>query len=413
MVVANKLINPLVQTDQAFLNDPYPALAQLRSEAPIWWCEAQKYWIVSRYSDVQSVLRDTAFEKQIHRWKHSPTPFIATLIPSLNFLRKIVSNWLLNLNQPDHTRVRTLVGKAFTPSTLQALRPEIERIANTLADTVAASVRDNRTSVDLIQTFAQPLAVGVIGLILGIPLNDTPALRTWSQSVVGLIGGGRDVKKMMKAGSALKQFAAYLKPHIEARRTNPTNDLLSILVQAEEGGSKLQTEELVATSILLLIAGFETTVNLMCNSVYCLSKFPEQTALFTQDMQLADSLVKEVLRYESPAQTAPRLAGKDITISGTTIKKGDMVWLLLGGANRDPEKFKNPDTFDITRQSEANLAFGEGIHRCVGANLAEIETAIALKALYSRVPNLKCAQTVNFQAPFGLRGPREMMVTID
>jgi pimeloyl-[acyl-carrier protein] synthase len=410
VAIATRLVNPLAEIDQKFLNDPYPALAALRSEAPIWWCAERKYWIVSRYSDVQAILKDSAFEKQIHRWKYAPSSFLANFIPSLRFLRQMISKWLLNLNPPDHTRVRTLVGKAFTPSSIQALMPKIESLAESLADELAASASTASGPINLIPTFAHPFPLGVIGLILGIPVDDATTLRTWSQQVVGLVGGSRDVKRLMTAGSAMKQFAAYLKPHIESRRTRPENDLLSVLVQAEEDGNRLQTEELVATSILLLIAGFETTVNLICNSVYCLSRFPEQAALFKENLQSADAVVREVLRYESPAQTAPRLAGKDITIGGVSIKKGDMIWLLLGGANRDPEKFDNPDAFDIMRQNERNLAFGDGIHRCVGAGLAELEAAVALKALYSRMPNLTCVQPVNFQAPFGLRGPRELMI---
>ncbi|HEY9757145.1 MAG TPA: cytochrome P450 [Oculatellaceae cyanobacterium] len=410
VATVSRLVNPLASPDQKFLNDPYPELARLRSEAPIWWCAEQRYWIVSRYADVQTILKDNSFEKQIHKWKYAPTSFLANFFPSLKFLRQIVSNWLLNLNPPAHTRVRALVGKAFTPSSMQALIPKIEELASTLADDLAKSGDSASSPINLISSFAHPFPLGVIGLILGIPVDDAVTLRTWSQQVVGLVGGSRDVKRLMIAGTAMKQFAAYLKPHIEARHAKPSNDLLSVLVQAEEGGNRLSTEELVATSILLLIAGFETTVNLICNSVYCLSRFPEQAALFKQDMQSADGVVREVLRFESPAQTAPRLAGKDVTIGGARIRRGDMVWLLLGGANRDPEKFSNPDSFDITRQNERNLAFGDGIHRCVGAGLAEIEAAVALRALYSRMPNLTCVQPVNFQSPFGLRGPRELMV---
>lgn len=410
VATVSRLVNPLASSDQKFLNDPYAELARLRAEAPIWWCAEQRYWIVSRYADVHAILKDNSFEKQIHRWKYAPSSFLANFIPSLRFLRQIVSNWLLNLNPPAHTRVRTLVGKAFTPSSIQALRPKIEQLAETLADELAKSGNYSSSPISLIPNFAHPFPLGVIGLILGIPVDDAVTLRTWSQQVVGLIGGNRDVKRLMIAGTAMKQFAAYLKPHIETHRANPSNDLLSVLVQAEEDGSKLSTEELVATSILLLIAGFETTVNLICNSVYCLSRFPEQAALFKQDMQNADAVVREVLRFESPAQTAPRLAGKDVTIGGAHIKKGDMVWLLLGSANRDPEKFSNPDVFDITRQNERNLAFGDGIHRCIGAGLAELEAAVALKALYSRMPNLTCVQPVNFQSAFGLRGPRELMI---
>jgi cytochrome P450 len=253
----------------------------------------------------------------------------------------------------------------------------------------------------------------VIGLILGIPVDDAAKLRSWSQQVVGVVGGNRDFKRLTAAGSGMRQFAEYLTPHIERRRRQPEDDLLSILVQAEEDGNRLSTEELVASSILLLIAGFETTVNLISNSVYCLNKFPAQAEIFKQNLDSADAVVREVLRFESPAQTAPRLASQDTMLGGQKIKKGDMVWLLLGSANRDPEKFFAPDAFDISRPAERNLAFGDGIHRCLGAGLAEVEAAVALKTLFSRIPELRCLDPVNFQAPFGLRGPKELLVVAD
>lgn len=407
-----RLINPLTTTDQVFLNNPYPHLARLRTEAPVWWCSEQKYWLVSRYQDVQAVLKDTTFEKQIHNWKHAPSSFVANLIPSLKFLRQIVSNWLLNLNPPAHTRVRTLVGKAFTPSSIQTLTPKIEELAQAMTEELVTSLGAGNP-VNLITAFAHPFPLGVIGLILGIPVDDAAKLRSWSQQVVGVVGGNRDFKRLTAAGSGMRQFAEYLTPHIERRRRQPEDDLLSILVQAEEDGNRLSTEELVASSILLLIAGFETTVNLISNSVYCLNQFPAQAEIFKQNLDSADAVVREVLRFESPAQTAPRLASQDTMLGGQKIKKGDMVWLLLGSANRDPEKFSDPDAFDISRPAERNLAFGDGIHRCLGAGLAEVEAAVALKLLFSRIPELRCLAPVNFQAPFGLRGPKELLVVAD
>ncbi|HEY9730610.1 MAG TPA: cytochrome P450 [Drouetiella sp.] len=407
--LSDRLINPLVATDQEFLNNPYPHLARLRTEAPVWWCAEQKYWLVSRYQDVQSVLKDNTFEKQIHKWKHAPNGFVANLIPSLKFLRQTVSNWLLNLNPPAHTRVRNLVGKAFTPSSIQSLTPKIEELALTLTEHLVISLSAG-DPVDLIPAFAHPFPLGVIGLILGIPVDDAGKLRSWSRQVVGVVGGNRDFKRLTSAGSAMKQFAEYLTPHIEQRRKQPTDDLLSILVQAEEDGNRLSTEELVASSILLLIAGFETTVNLISNSVYCLNRYPTQAEIFKQNLQNADAVVREVLRFESPAQTAPRLASRDTVLGGQNVKKGDMVWLLLGSANRDAEKFSDPDRFDISRPGERNLAFGDGIHRCLGAGLAEVEAAVALKVLFNRIPDLHTLEPVNFQAPFGLRGPKELLV---
>lgn len=403
--------NPITNTDQQFLNDPYPELKKLREGAPVYWVAEQKYWLISRYEDVQSVLKDNSFGKQIHKWKHNPSSLLAVFFPQLMYLRKTIGSWLLNLNPPDHTRVRTLVAKAFTPSSMETLTPTIEQLAETLARDLSARPRTD-APLDLVHEFAFPFPLAVIGLILGIPLNDAEKLRGWSQQVVGLIGGNRDVKKLMGAGNAMKQFAAYLKPHIDARRKNPTADLLSVLVQAEHDGDKLSTEELVASSILFLVAGFETTVNLISNSLICLDRFPGQADLVKTNPQLANAFVTETLRFESPAQIAPRLAKTNSTIGDATIKTGDMIWLLLGSANRDSAKFNNADTFDMERAETRNLAFGDGIHRCIGATLAEIEAATALKVLNKHFPHLQIQQPVQFQAPFGLRGPQKLLVTI-
>lgn len=403
--------NPITNTDQNFLNNPYPELKRLREGAPVYWVSEQKYWLVSRYDDVQTVMKNNSFGKQIHTWKHSRRPLLAIFFPQLLYLRKTIGSWLLNLNPPDHTRVRTLIAKAFTPSSIEALMPEIEQLADKVAQEMSKK-SSPEVPLDIVHEFAFPFPLAVIGLILGIPVHDGDKLRFWSQQVVGLIGGSRELKKLMTAGSAMKQFAAYIKPHIEARRKNPTNDLLSVLVQAENEGDKLKTEELVASSILFLVAGFETTVNLIANCLICMDRFPDQAALLKANPELASAFVTETLRFESPAQVAPRLAQTDTTIGGTSIKNGDMVWLLLGSANRDSAKFANADTFDMQRQESRNLAFGDGIHRCIGAGLAESEAAIALKVLNKHFPHLRIQQPINIQSPFGLRGPSKLLVTL-
>lgn len=397
-------VNPLVTTDQGFLNNPYPELARLRTEAPIWWCEQNKYWIVSSYADVQAVLKDGNFEKQIQTWKHAPSTILANFIPSIKFLRQTTSTWLLNLNKPDHTRIRGIVGKAFSTSTVEKLQPEIEELAAKFAD----QLDEAEQPFDLIEKFSLPFPLAVIGLILGIPLSDAEKLKSWSNQIVGLIGGQRDPKRLMAAGKAMREFSKYLEPHIEERRAHPKDDLLSVLVQARENNSSLSLEELISTSILLLIAGFETTANLIANTVVCFDKFPDQADLFKQDFSKADAVIREVLRFESPAQSAPRLAKEDVVLSGHTIKKGDLVWVLMGSANRDALQFEEPDNFDITRDATRNLAFGDGIHRCVGAGLAELEATIAIKTLYERFPNLRVAGPVDYRAPFGLRGPKTL-----
>jgi cytochrome P450 len=406
LFTAQRLVNPLTLKDQSLINNPYPLLAALRENAPVWWCETNKAWVVSRYSDTQHILRSHDFEKQIQRWKHSPNPAWLRWFPQFKALRETSSNWMLNMNLPDHTRVRALVGKAFAPSTIQQLKPVIDNVAMELL-----SQAQQKEQFDLITDFAFPLPLAIIGLILGVPVSDAEKLKAWSKRLVAVIGGNRSLPSLYDSGNAILELRQYLMPMIESRRKNPTDDLLSVLVQAEDEGSKLSTVELLSNLILLIVAGHETTVNLIANSVLNLLRHPEQHEIFKQMPELAPSVVNEVLRYESPVQAAPRLANKDVVLSGKTIKSGDMVWLLLGSANRDEEQFVAADVFDITRTSAHHLSFSEGIHRCIGASLAEAEGAIAITALFASCPDLRLVtDNIDFQIPFALRGPRKLLV---
>jgi pimeloyl-[acyl-carrier protein] synthase len=406
LFTAQTLVNPLTLTDQSFINEPYPLLAAFRENAPIWWCEANKSWVVSRYNDTQHILRSPDFEKQIQRWKYTPNPAWLQWFPQFKALKETSATWMLNMNPPDHTRVRAVVGRAFAPSTIHALKPEIEKVAHHLLEQAK-----QREQFDLIADFAFPLPLAIIGLIIGIPVSDANKLKAWSKALVAIIGGNRALPKLYDSGKAVLELRNYLTPMIEERRKNPQNDLLSVLVQAEEDGTKLSTAELLSNLILLIVAGHETTVNLISNAVLCLLRHPEQLAMFKQKPELAHSVINEVLRYESPVQAAPRLANKDVVLSGQTIKSGDMVWMLLGSANRDEEQFACADVFDITRTSTHHLSFSEGIHRCIGASLAEAEGAIAITTLFATLPDLKLvSNNIEFQSPFALRGPRKLMV---
>ncbi len=407
--LASTWISPIVNADQAFLDNPYPMLKELREKAPIWWCAEQKYWLISRYSDVQEILRSQHFEKQIQRWKHAPNGILLNLVPHLKSLRKTSSNWLLNLNPPSHTRVRNLVNKAFTPSVVQKLRPRIEQFANELLD-VAASMEQ---PIDIITSLTFPLPLAIIGEMLGVPVEQKESLRNWSGKLAATAGGQRNLKVVMAAGEAVEELENYLRPAIEERRNKPQDDLLSVLVQAEESGTQLSTDELIANCILLLVAGHETTTNLIANAIHQLLKHPDQLAKLKAQPDLMPNALAEVLRFDGPAQIVPRLAAQDKQWHGHKIKTGDMLWLLLGSANRDPQEFDAPDRFEITRTRNKQLGFSEGIHRCVGASLAEVEAGITLSVLLQRFPSLKLAsEEVHYKAPFPIRGPKQLMVSL-
>jgi cytochrome P450 len=401
------LKNPLTIRAQAELNDPYPLYSRLRAAEPVWWCGASKVWIVSTYAEAQLILRSSDFEKQIQRWKHSPNPKWALFFPPFKALRETSSSWLLNLNPPDHTRVRSLVGRTFAPSTVNRLKPEIEKTAVELIN-----IAKEKGEFDLVADYAFPLPLTVIALIMGIPVSDRELLKKWSNMLVSIAGGNRSFPSVWTSGSAIIELRRYLTPLIEERRKDLRDDMLSMLISAEEEGSRLNTAELLSNLILFLVAGQETTVNLISNAVLNLTRNPEQLAKLIENPQLVTSAVQEVLRYDGPAQAVPRLANKDVVVGSKTIKAGDMVWILLGSANRDDKEFKDAHVFDITRAHNRHISFSEGIHRCIGASLAEAECEIALTSLFSNFPNLKMVdQQVDFKFPLALRGPKHLMVT--
>ncbi len=404
----SQLIDPLNPLRQDFLNNPYPTLERFRAEAPVWWSKQNEYWLVSRYAETQAILRDLNYEKQIQRWNsHSLGRRLLDKIQPFKSLLNATSTWMLNLNPPDHTRVRSLLNKAFTPAMVQKLRPEIEAITEKLLDDVQAA-----GSMELMHEFAFPLPIAVIGQMLGVPMTDRALLKRCSTNLVGSVGGQRQLIKLARAGKAISQLRSYLRPLIEERRTNPRDDLMSVLVQAEEADKHLTADEVANNCILLLVAGHETTVNLIGNAVLCLLQHPEQMELLREQPHLIEAAISEVLRFESPVQLAPRLAGKDLALSGKNLRKGEMIFLLLGSANRDKEQFENADIFDITRAKNKNMAFGEGIHRCIGASLAEVEAQVAINALLRRYPKLSLESSqVQFKRPFGLRGPKQLALS--
>jgi cytochrome P450 len=395
-------VNPLTNTEQSFLNDPYPTLAWLRAEAPVWWSKKENYWLVSKYEDVKTVLRDQSYERQVQRWKHAPNPILISLLPHLKALSNVSNNWLMNLNPPAHTRVRSFVNKAFTPSMVQSLRPKIEMIADGLLEQIGGD------RFDLVLDYAFPLPVAVIALMLGIPMTETKELRHWSTRLTAA-AGRRSVKLLMDAGQAVEEIHKFLKPIIEKKRLHPEDDLLSTLVQLEEDGKRLSSEELIANCILLLVAGHETTSGLIANTVLNLLRHQDQWQMLREHRNLINSAIEEGLRFESPVQAAPRLASKDGQLNGQTIKAGQLLWVMLGSANRDESQFENANSFEINRLKNNHLAFAEGIHRCVGASLADVEAEIAISKLIEKFPSLSiAADPVNFRAPFIMRSPKEL-----
>ena len=387
------------------LANPYPMYQALRQFAPIYWSELMDSWILTRYEDVDFVLTDPRFSAD----RGSARNRFAEMVKQQqeDFGPFSLAQTMLTSDPPEHTRLRRLVSKAFTPRAVEDLRPRIQQIVDELLEGVHAGAE-----FELVSTLAYPLPVIVIAEMLGVPATDREKFKHWSDEIVATLGGPTVPQDLIaRARQAIEELAVYLSDHIADRRQNPRNDLISGLVAAEEQGQVLSEQEIFATAILLLVAGNETTTHLISNSVLSLLRNPDELQKLRDDPSLAANAVDEVLRYDAPVQMALRTAREDIEIGGKTIPRGQQALVLLASANRDPEQFLAPDEFDITRTANHHLAFGFGIHFCLGAALARLEGEIAFRALVRRFRGLELmTETPEYKENIVNRGLRVLPV---
>jgi pimeloyl-[acyl-carrier protein] synthase len=359
--------------DPAFLADPYPTYARLREESPVARLEQENYtaWLILRYDDVDAVFRDSRVWKDWTRMHAGEEG--APAQPS--------QESMLFRDPPDHTRLRALMNRAFVPVVVRELAPRIQTIVTALADDLEAA-----GEADFMSAFARPLPVTVIAELLGVPLADQGDLRRWSDAVIRAGDGpGSSQAEVDAAESAIRALHDYFDRLSALRRGDLRDDLLSRLIAAEEAGDRLSHDELVETCILLLIAGHETTMNLLGNGLVALLSAPGEIERLRQDPGLAESAVEEMLRYDAPVQFSTfRFAGEAIELRGQRIARNDHVTCMIGSANRDPAAFSEPDRFDVARSPNRHQAFGRGIHFCLGAPLARLEAALAVRELTSR-----------------------------
>jgi len=365
--------------DPDFVADPYPTYHRLRSEDPVHESPLG-FWVLTRYEDVVATLRDPRFAKE---------PMIAAVAARLGFDAGAVGISMLDRDPPDHTRLRGLASKAFTPRVVERLRPRVQEIVDGLLDRV-----ERAGAMDLIEEFAYPIPVNVICEMLGVPVEDHEQFKGWSLDLARgldsiMLGPESDVVK--RSGKAREGLSNYIRQLIGERRSAPRGDLLSALIATEEAGDKLSEPELVAMSILLLVAGHETTVNLIGNGMLALLRHPDQLRQLRERPDLIGSAVEELLRYDGPVQRTARTPSEDVTIGNRTIPGGAIVMPFIGAADRDPAQFRDPDRLDITRTENRHIAFGLGIHFCLGAPLARIEGQIAISTLVKRMPKLALA----------------------
>lgn len=371
-----------------FKADPFPTYAQMRAEAPMYAHQAPDgriIWYITRYEDVTAVLRDDVHFCKDPRNARQPEESSQNTRSSL--LHQLINENMLFSDPPDHTRLRALVTQAFTPRRVAKLAEPIHIAATELLDKVA-----NRPRLDLIADYALPLPVRVICDLLGIPPADREMVSDWSQAIIS--PGSRGLNYSARRRK-VKAFVAYLQAMFADRAANPQDDLVTALVQAEEAGERLNEAELSSMVALLLVTGHETVVNLLGNGVLALLQHPQQLALLLEEKVSWETAVEELLRFDGPVETSTtRWVRRDVVLHGQQLRRGDVVRAVISSANRDAAQFGQPDALDLTRSENKHLAFGLGIHYCLGAPLARLEGRIALPLLFMRIPALRLAVPV-------------------
>ncbi|MCX5255605.1 cytochrome P450 [Streptomyces canus] len=393
--------------DPAFLADPYPAYAELRANGRVQYYEPTNQWLVPHHADVSALLRERRLGRTYqHRFTHEDFGRTAPP-PAHEPFHTLNDHGMLDLEPPDHTRIRRLVSKAFTPRTVEQLKPYVTKLADELVDRLVAE-----GGGDLLTDVAEPLPVAVIAEMLGIPESDRAPLRPWSADICGMYELNPPEDVAARAVRASVEFSDYLRDLIAERRKNPGGDLISGLIAAHDEGDRLTEQEMISTCVLLLNAGHEATVNATVNGWYALFRNPEQLAALRADHSLVPRAVEELMRYDTPLQLFERWVLDEIEIDGTTIPRGAEIALLFGSANHDPATFPNPERLDLTRADNPHISFSAGIHYCIGAPLARIELAASMTAVLEKAPTLTLAAEPQRKPNFVIRGLEGLRVEV-
>lgn len=403
------LADPVNIASPEFKANPYPFYARLREESPV--CRVilptrEPAWLITRYADVTTALKDDRLVK------NAANALTSEQLARQRWFRKVFVSLrrnMLSLDPPDHTRLRALVQKAFTPRMVEQMRPRIEVLADGLLDAVQSQRR-----MDVIRDYALPLPATIIAEMLGVPAKDRHRFHRWSNAIMSAASSTWRLAKVIPNALALVR---YLRKIIRVRRTDPGDDLVSALIQAEEAGDRLSEAELSSMVFLLLAAGHETTVNLIGNGTLALLEHPDQLQKLRDEPALIKPAVEELLRYTGSVDIATeRYAREDVTVAGETIPRGEMVLAVVASANRDERQFPHPNLLDIAREPNKHLAFGLGTHFCLGASLARLEGQIAIATLLRRAPELRLAappDRLRWRRGLLLRGLESLPVAFD
>jgi cytochrome P450 len=394
--------------------DPYTVYDRYRNQDPVHWGissnpRLEGTWYLFRYEDVMQVLESPKFGREAARVRNDgeglPVP------PAFKGFRSIVSNWMVFRDPPNHTRLRSLVNKVFSPKMVDNIRPAIFDLCHNLLDKVQIEGK-----MDLVDDFAFPLPVMVIADLLGVDSSDLSLFRKWALALQHASASRLTPSPEVyaQAEEATQGFIDYFQRAIAQRHTEPRHDLITALVRARDENDKLSDEEILATCIHLLTAGHETTINLISKGIMALLRHPDALQLLRSHPELIPNAVEELIRYDGPVQMVTRWAYADIEIDGQFIRRGDSVGLMLGSANRDPKRFPNPDLLDFQRSDSKHCGFGSGIHFCLGSALARAEAAIALNVLLNRLPKLRSVEEkIEWADNIVFHGPKHLRVAFD
>ena len=385
------------------LANPYPLFRRLRTEDPVHWDPFLHTWVVTRYADVLEVLHTFSADRT-----HRPEKLIAMGLSELSPIAQLMVKQMLFMDPPQHTRLRKLASHAFTPARVAVLRSHIREIVSQLLDRVEGEQR-----MDVIGDLAEPLPAIVTAEMLGVPVEDREQLKSWSADFAEMLGNFQhNPERAPRMLRTVHDMTAYFYDAIRQQRLNPREGLVSSLMTAEVDGDRLTEDEIVATCIVTMVGGQETTTNLIGNGVLTILRKAAELERLRADLSLLPSAVEEMLRYESPSQHTGRLAPSDRELDGKVIRKGQAVMAVMAAANRDPERFPDPDHFDICRQDNRHLAFGYAAHFCFGAALARIEAQEAFDGMLRRMPHLELApEPLVWRNNSGLRGVNALNVT--
>ena len=397
--------------------NPYEAFEIARKKKPVLWStiptdtattgKSNCFWLITDYDLTQAGLKDPRFLKDrrsvIPREDWPKTP------EKLKPLADMQKLFMLFRDPPDHTRLRRLVSKPFTPRLVAALNPRMEEIALDLINAM-----QNKETANLVDDFAFPFPVMVIAELLGVPVQDRDKIKLWSTDMQKTVDPSRKKGDLEKGVQAAVEMSEYLSDQIDQKRVKPQDDLLSAMIKVEEDGDKLSKEEIIATCALLLFAGHETSTHFIGNTVYTLLKHPEQMQQVRENHDLVPQTIEEILRYESPAQLTVRFAPKDMDFGNQRLQKGDQLMFFLGAANRDEKHFEDPNSFNINRSNaEDHLTFGGGVHHCLGAPLARNEARIALDMLLKNTSTISLAKEPEWRESIGLKGLKDLWLNME